>query len=204
MRTASGIVTQTPGYQLLPGTYKLMLRLLGPSTGGKDGAALSTDSSSGYITIASSTTSTQGLETAISVGAYQGTYSDGLSSGITHPQGDVTVYIPDGGLNNMSVLLTLDAYEPVNWHITGPGLKQIGRVFTTGYYNQEVSGLSADIPIDTHTYENGSKSYFFPYATPSARYTKLEQYVEKKYNTYIQQFIGSYTQKDVTFVGFKG
>lgn len=137
------------------------------------------------------------MQTAIAFGVYEGSYPTGVRHGFNyHPQGEVTVYIPDGGYPENSILLMVSAYEPVKWRVTGPGVHQIGAVWQSGYHAQEVVGLPASITIN-----NGGRG--FTHKAEGASYTTMKNVAREKYGTEIQQFMGAYSAKEFTVL-FKG
>lgn len=141
---------------------------------------------------------------AIVIGAYEGTYPDGVSHSYgNHPEGEVDVYLPDGG-SHTNMLLVLTSYEPVEWNLTGPGTDNVAGVLATGYYDQRVDGLSSDVPVKTLSHESGDDEYFYAYQNSGSNYNNLSNYISEHYGVNITQFFGNYSQDDVSISGYKG
>lgn len=89
-------------------------------------------------------TNTHGPVHVLSV--YSGNYKG--SSSPNNEVGDVNVEVKI----KTPITLFLNAYEPVKWHIKLFNGAKITEIITAGYYNQEVSGLSKNVPL--HSIDN--------------------------------------------------
>lgn len=136
---------------------------------------------------------------ALVVGAYQGTYPNGATRGFReHPQGEIDVYLAENVSAQENLLLVLTSYEPVKWNVSGPGAASVDRVFVTGLYEQEVTGLSVSVPIDSKTYNGGSKTYFIAFRNDS-RFAALKGYLKEEYDADVLYSNIQYTLDKVNF-----
>lgn len=87
-----------------------------------------------------------------------------------HAEKEVTVHVGD---NSKPIVLALTAYDKTYWKVTlKEGVKLI-KVILGGYHSQRVSGIPAEVPIETYTYDpspcercwQGAK-YFYSHEKP--------------------------------------
>ena len=79
------------------------------------------------------------------IGIYE-THSDHF--GGVHPMGDADVVIEE---QRGAISLVLHSYEPVTWHLSGPGVEQISRLVLLGYHDQFVDGDDLMVNAETFT-----------------------------------------------------
>lgn len=66
------------------------------------------------------------------------------------------------------VVLMLGAYEPTVWSVGWTPGTRILAVLVSGYHRQEITGLPADVPVRTSTYDNRSGCEYFYVAPKNA------------------------------------
>jgi len=141
---------------------------------------------------------------AIGFGVYEGSYPAGVRrSGGYRPQGGVEVYISAGSNSDGSLTLVLTSYEPVLWKITGPGRNQIGQVYASGYYKQEVTGLPG-VAVTKTSHEEGDRDFYYSYENTGSNFEKLHSFVQSKFNTKFTQYYGRYSTAKFEVLGWKG
>lgn len=92
-------------------------------------------------------------------------------------EGDVIVNITD---NTKPIVLALMAYNNNHWKVRlGKGVN-ITKLILAGYHSQRVSGLAADIPVETYTYDQSpcakcqkGAGYFYAYESPPAQLKEI-------------------------------
>ncbi|WP_415891533.1 ankyrin repeat domain-containing protein [Neptuniibacter sp. PT8_73] len=97
------------------------------------------------------------------------------------------------------VVLSLMAYESVDWVIRTQGSVKIEGVILSGYHKQNVMGLAPDIPILSHTYDKSTCSrceagagYFYAYKRSSEEYDNAESKLMDITGKEISSFQGKY------------
>ncbi|MBY0354223.1 MAG: hypothetical protein K2Q12_00665 [Rickettsiales bacterium] len=71
-----------------------------------------------------------------------------------HRHGAVKLEAPaDGFPKNLDVVLVLNSYEPVEWHISPTLAKKTRAVLLAGHYEPHLYGLSPDVPVIEASYE---------------------------------------------------
>jgi hypothetical protein len=139
------------------------------------------------------------------VGAYQGTYPNGASRGFQqHPQGEITVNMTKQAGWIEDTMLVLTSYEPVKWVLTGDAVTDaVTRVFLSGYYDQEVVGISSDVEVIHMSHQSGDREYFYAYEENSRNHRELIDFLEDETDQEIYHFKGAYSLDEVS-LGLKG
>ena len=71
------------------------------------------------------------------IGIYEGASNHDAAS---HPGADVTITIEDQGARKIA--LALSSYEPVRWHLKGPGVNSVTGIYLAGYNRHTVDGAT--------------------------------------------------------------
>ena len=71
------------------------------------------------------------------IGIYEGASNHGADN---HPGADVTITIEDQGAHKIA--LALSSYEPVRWHLKGPGAGSVKAIYLAGYNRHTVDGAT--------------------------------------------------------------
>jgi len=139
------------------------------------------------------------------VGAYQGSYPDGAKRGFQqHPQGEVTVNLTKRAGWQEDTMLILTSYEPVKWVLTGDAVNDaVSRVFLSGYYDQEVVGISSDVEVIHYSHESGDRDYYYAYEQNSKNYNQLQNFFKGQTGREFYNFTGEYSL-DTVSLGLKG
>lgn len=89
------------------------------------------------------------------ISVYSGNYKG--SSSPNHERGDVNIQV---NVKNKPIVLFLNAYEPVSWHIKLANGAKISQIILTGYYNQEIElfNKSFDTILISNYYELKSQT----------------------------------------------
>lgn len=139
------------------------------------------------------------------VGVYEGVYPDGDSHSFGyHPQGEITLKMNKRDGQSEDTMLVLTAYEPVQWKLTGDATEYVTRVFLSGYYDQEIIGISPDVEVVHLSHESGDSEYFYPYENNSKNLTELEEYIEDKSGDRAQWYWRGAYSLDAIGLGQKG
>lgn len=102
------------------------------------------------------------------IAVYEGIVPDGRPQGFRmHPQGFVHVRVQSSA---KPISLLLMAYEPVEWRLTLDSGAQVQSVILRGFYEQTVSGLPNDIPIQSFWDQGGGWQYFNTAITSRGHY----------------------------------
>ena len=72
------------------------------------------------------------------IGIYEGASNHGTGS---HPGADVTIVIEEQGAHKIA--LALSSYEPVRWHLKGPGAASVIGIYLAGYHRHSIDGANA-------------------------------------------------------------
>jgi hypothetical protein len=139
------------------------------------------------------------------VGAYQGTYPGGASRGFRqHPQGEVIVNMTKQAGWQEDTMLILTSYEPVKWVLTGDAVDDaVTLVFLSGYYDQEVTGVSSDVEVIHMSHESGDRDYYYAYERDSRNYNELQDFFKDQTGREFDNFTGKYSLEEVS-IGLKG
>ncbi|MGB7160220.1 MAG: hypothetical protein WBD40_19285, partial [Tepidisphaeraceae bacterium] len=106
------------------------------------------------------------------VGLYEGAQADGAAK---LPPAQRRRQLPGRGTavvevqaTGRPIVLSLSAYEGVNWELRVAPDANIKRIVIGGYHKQEVVGAPKDVPADTFIFEAGAgEQYFFTYGPVS-------------------------------------
>lgn len=82
--------------------------------------------------------SVQGGRVLHVIGIYEGASNHDFGH---HPGADVTINIDDQG--GQDLYLAVSSYEPVRWHVTGPGAASVRKVLVAGYHRHTADGISS-------------------------------------------------------------
>ena len=77
--------------------------------------------------------------------------------------GDADVFIE---AQRGAISLVLHSYEPVTWHLSGPGVEQISRLVLLGYHDQFVEADDLMVNIETFTLAQNNLPPAFVHAMP--------------------------------------
>lgn len=138
------------------------------------------------------------------VGVYEGSYPDGdRHSYGYHPQGEVVLTMNKQAGQMTDTMLVLTSYEPVKWQLEGDATEYVTRVFLSGYYDQEISGVDSDVEVIHMSHESGDDEYYYFYNKDSSEADKLIDYIESQSGYGAHPYYGSYSA-DVIYLGLKG
>jgi peptidoglycan hydrolase-like protein with peptidoglycan-binding domain len=139
------------------------------------------------------------------VGAYEGSYPDGDQHSFRyHPQGEVTLNMNKRSGQSEDTMLILTSYEPVNWKLTGDATEYVTRVFLSGYYDQEITGIGSDVEVVHMSHQSGDREYFYAYDEGSANFRDLREYVEDQSDEEIYLYWSSDYSLSTVNLGQKG
>jgi peptidoglycan hydrolase-like protein with peptidoglycan-binding domain len=139
------------------------------------------------------------------VGAYEGSYPDGDQHSFRyHPQGEVTLNMNKRSGQSEDTMLILTSYEPVNWKLTGDATEYVTRVFLSGYYDQEITGIGSDVEVVHMSHQSGDREYFYAYDEGSANFRDLREYVEDQSDEEIYLYWASDYSLSTVNLGQKG
>jgi peptidoglycan hydrolase-like protein with peptidoglycan-binding domain len=139
------------------------------------------------------------------VGAYEGSYPDGDRHSFRyHPQGEVTINMNKRSGQSEDTMLILTSYEPVNWKLTGDATEYVTRVFLSGYYDQEITGIGSDVEVVHLSHQSGDRDYFYAYDEGSANFRDLREYVEDQSDEEIYLYWASDYSLSTVNLGQKG
>lgn len=87
-----------------------------------------------------------------------------------HTEKEIVVNVSD---DNRPIVLALTAYDRTHWKVSLKGGVELTKVILAGYHSQRISGIPAETPIETYTYDpspcercwQGAK-YFYSYESP--------------------------------------
>lgn len=145
-----------------------------------------------------------GYDQVYVVGAYEGSYPSGVRHSFGyHPQGEVTLTMDAQAGQSPDTMLVLTAYEPVLWKLEGDGTQYLTRVFLSGYYDQEITGLPTGVEVVHMSHQSGDSQYFYAYDENSTNFRNLKNYIKGKSGHEINMYYGVY-QLDTVFLGQKG
>ncbi len=116
----------------------------------------------------------------VAIGAYTG-------SNHTNGRSSITVNIAAG---TSPLILSLSAYDPVDWTIVNPTGRTIQKVIASGYHSQTVTGQGTT-PTETFSYDQGN-GYAYAYSNPSTSYTNLANFLKVKTGLDVSEFQGTY------------
>ena len=125
-------------------------------------------------------TTTASTTKLVAVGAYTG-------SNHTNGRSSITVNVAAG---TSPLILSLSAYDPVDWTIVNPTGRTIQKVIASGYHSQTVTGQGTT-PTETFSYDQGN-GYAYAYSNPSTSYTNLANFLKVKTGLDVSEFQGTY------------
>jgi hypothetical protein len=137
----------------------------------------------------------------VGAGAYEGVNSSLTTVTGGNRPGTIDVELPAGALYE-DTMLVLTAYEPVTWNVIGDGADDVSKVFLSGYYDQDVIGIDASVPVVEQTYEGGDREYFYFYQADQ-NLDKLIDYLEDKTGVRPYNFESEY-KPDSLQISWKG
>lgn len=139
------------------------------------------------------------------VGAYEGSYPSGDRHSFGyHPQGEVTLNMTKQAGQSLDTMLVLTSYEPVLWKLEGDAAEYVTRVFLSGYYDQEITGIDNDVEVIHMSHQSGDSEYFYAYDRNSSNFTRLQDYIEDKSGVEVYLYWKSAYSLDTVNLGQKG
>lgn len=107
------------------------------------------------------------------------------------------------------VILVLTSYMEVNWHIKRAEGARIKKVIVSGYFEQEVTGLPADVPLVNQSYypNNGSRSkngWFYSYQWNTPEWREVVRRLNETTGLPVTTFQGNYRGDSFIVDGKRG
>lgn len=123
------------------------------------------------------------------VGVYSGMTSAGSSSR-DHELGEAAVLVNRPGRR---VTLFLSAYEPVLWHVTATSNTIVEKVFLTGYYRQQITGVAPGTEVVSLNLQDGGPYFWVGYSVESGQFYHALSKVYALTGLEVSSFHGAYT-----------
>jgi hypothetical protein len=115
----------------------------------------------------------------------------------SRPWGHAVVEVHDTG---RPVVLTLCAYERVEWDVRLVGNVRLKKVVLGGYYDQAVTGLPPGVEVEEYTYDGKSTDYFYAYRLGGLEFEKVRKVLRRSTGLEVCTFQGRYDAAGVPFV----
>lgn len=128
----------------------------------------------------------------VALGAYEGGTEVAFSFG-DEPHATTTIMV-GANKNGAPLLLVLTAYDPVIWNLKAVPAGRIKGILVYGYHEQDVTGLTAPVPVQFSTREHTSAECGKPvYAYKGGSdLERLDGRVEMLFGKRIRRFHGAY------------